>query len=78
MNLGFLLILFLIVKFNSGNEDAKRLFDDLMVNYNRHSRPANSATEPVVVQLKLRLSQIIDVVGLLGLNDKVGQIPIIS
>ncbi|KAI1715373.1 neurotransmitter-gated ion-channel ligand binding domain-containing protein [Ditylenchus destructor] len=43
------------------NEDAKRLYDDLMVNYNRHRRPANSPNEPLTVQLKLRLSQIIDV-----------------
>jgi hypothetical protein len=44
------------------NEDAKRLYDDLMVNYNRHRRPAPSPNEPVTIKLKLRLSQIIDVV----------------
>ncbi|KAI6171446.1 Alpha nicotinic acetylocholine receptor subunit 38 [Aphelenchoides bicaudatus] len=45
----------------SANEDAKRLYDDLMVNYNRHRRPASSPNEPVTIKLKLRLSQIIDV-----------------
>lgn len=43
------------------NEDAKRLYDDLMVNYNKHRRPAPSPHEPVTIKLKLRLSQIIDV-----------------
>ncbi|KAL3107326.1 hypothetical protein niasHT_017409 [Heterodera trifolii] len=43
------------------NEDAKRLFDDLMISYNRHRRPAASPHEAVDVQLRLRLSQIIDV-----------------
>ncbi|CAD5224205.1 unnamed protein product [Bursaphelenchus xylophilus] len=45
----------------SANEDAKRLYDDLMVNYNKHRRPARSPTEAVTIFLKLRLSQIIDV-----------------
>jgi len=44
------------------NEDAKRLFDDLMITYNRLRRPATSAHAPLQVKLKLRLSQIIDVV----------------
>ncbi|KAF8366410.1 unc-38 [Pristionchus pacificus] len=43
------------------NEDAKRLYDDLMVNYNRHRRPSSSPHEPITIKLKLRLSQIIDV-----------------
>ncbi|KAI6229317.1 Acetylcholine receptor subunit alpha-type unc-38 [Aphelenchoides besseyi] len=47
--------------FVDGNEDAKRLYDDLMVNYNRHRRPSPSPNEPVTIKLKLRLSQIIDV-----------------
>ena len=46
-----------------GNEDAKRLYDDLMVNYNRHRRPAPSPSEPITIKLKMRLSQIIDVVS---------------
>uniref|UniRef100_A0A182F051 Neur_chan_LBD domain-containing protein n=2 Tax=Onchocerca ochengi TaxID=42157 RepID=A0A182F051_ONCOC len=45
-----------------GNEDAKRLYDDLLVNYNKHRRPAPGPNEPINIKLKLRLSQIIDVV----------------
>ncbi|KAK6731395.1 hypothetical protein RB195_007706 [Necator americanus] len=44
-----------------GNQDAKRLFDDLMKNYNRHKRPAAGPHEPTTIKLKLRLSQLIDV-----------------
>ena len=55
------IIIFLLNNIN-GNEDAKRLYDDLMVNYNRHRRPAISPNEPTTIKLKLRLSQIIDVV----------------
>nr|CDQ02338.2 Bm3490 [Brugia malayi] len=43
------------------NEDAKRLHDDLMANYNKHRRPAPAANKPITIKLKLRLSQIIDV-----------------
>ncbi|MFH4973825.1 hypothetical protein AB6A40_000534 [Gnathostoma spinigerum] len=43
------------------NEDAKRLYDDLMVNYQRHRRPSLGPKQPTVIKLKLRLSQIIDV-----------------
>lgn len=60
--LSALFIFFTLPLTTSGNEDAKRLYDDLMVNYNRHRRPA-PPNEPVTIKLKLRLSQIIDVVG---------------
>ncbi|CCD69819.1 Acetylcholine receptor subunit alpha-type unc-38 [Caenorhabditis elegans] len=58
-----LLLLFCIsfIKLTEGNEDAKRLYDDLMVNYNRHRRPSTSPNKPLTIKLKLRLSQIIDV-----------------
>ena len=49
----------------SANEDAKRLYDELLISYNRHRRPAISPDKSVDVRLKLRLSQIIDVVSLL-------------
>lgn len=55
--------LFSVFRISDGNEDAKRLYDDLMVNYNRHRRPAVSPNEPTTIKLKLRLSQIIDVVS---------------
>ncbi|EPB77888.1 Neurotransmitter-gated ion-channel ligand binding domain protein [Ancylostoma ceylanicum] len=64
-----LLILLTTFVFVYANEDAKRLYDDLMVNYNRHRRPASGPHEPLTIKLKLRLSQIIDVVGLKLLKD---------
>ncbi|ODM97752.1 Acetylcholine receptor subunit alpha-like 2 [Orchesella cincta] len=43
-----------------GNPDAKRLYDDLLSNYNRLIRPVSNNTETVLVRLGLRLSQLID------------------
>ncbi|KAI1722436.1 neurotransmitter-gated ion-channel ligand binding domain-containing protein [Ditylenchus destructor] len=60
-SLPFFLGLTFLLKFSNGNEDAKRLYDDLLTNYNRHKRPADSPLEPITIRLKLRLSQIIDV-----------------
>jgi nicotinic acetylcholine receptor len=57
----FVIIFLLNIAWIYCNEDAKRLYDDLMVNYNRHRRPAISPNEPTTIKLKLRLSQIIDV-----------------
>ncbi|EGT43469.1 hypothetical protein CAEBREN_13737 [Caenorhabditis brenneri] len=57
----FLLVLVPLLIIVNGNEDAKRLYDDLMVNYNRHRRPSTSPNKPLTIKLKLRLSQIIDV-----------------
>jgi hypothetical protein len=47
----------------SANENAKRLYDDLMVRYNRHRRPTEAPHLPTQIRLRMRLSQIIDVVG---------------
>ncbi|CAJ0596268.1 unnamed protein product [Cylicocyclus nassatus] len=56
-----LLCCLMIPSISNGNEDAKRLYDDLMVDYNKHKRPAIGPHKPVTIKLKLRLSQIIDV-----------------
>ncbi|XP_059098784.1 acetylcholine receptor subunit alpha-like isoform X2 [Tigriopus californicus] len=45
----------------AGNPDAKRLYDDLLSNYNKLVRPVVNVSEPVTVRLKLKLSQLIDV-----------------
>ena len=45
-----------------GNPDAKRLYDDLLSNYNKLVRPVVNVSEAVTVRLKLKLSQLIDVV----------------
>jgi len=44
-----------------GNPDAKRLYDDLLSNYNKLVRPVVNVSEAVTVRLKLKLSQLIDV-----------------
>jgi Neurotransmitter-gated ion-channel ligand binding domain len=46
-----------------GNPDAKRLYDDLLSNYNRLIRPVSNNTDTVLVKLGLRLSQLIDLVS---------------
>lgn len=47
------------------NPDAKRLYDDLLSNYNRLIRPVSNNTDTVLVKLGLRLSQLIDLVSVL-------------
>ena len=47
----------------SGNPDAKRLYDDLLSNYNKLVRPVSNVSEVVTVKLKLKLSQLIAVVS---------------
>lgn len=49
----------------TGNPDAKRLYDDLLSNYNRLIRPVSNNTKTVLVKLGLRLSQLIDLVSVL-------------
>lgn len=48
-----------------GNPDAKRLYDDLLSNYNRLIRPVSNNTDTVLVKLGLRLSQLIELVRVL-------------
>ncbi|NP_001103397.1 acetylcholine receptor subunit alpha-like 2 [Bombyx mandarina] len=49
------------------NPDAKRLYDDLLSNYNRLIRPVDKNNNTVLVKLGLRLSQLID----LNLKDQI-------
>ena len=53
-------------KVESGNPDAKRLYDDLLSNYNKLVRPVANISETVTVHLKLKLSQLIAVVRTLS------------
>ncbi|XP_020288860.1 acetylcholine receptor subunit alpha-like 2 [Pseudomyrmex gracilis] len=62
-----LIILILSVQISYSNPDAKRLYDDLLSNYNRLIRPVFNNTDTVVVKLGLRLSQLID----LNLKDQI-------
>ncbi|XP_033209481.1 acetylcholine receptor subunit alpha-like 1 [Belonocnema kinseyi] len=43
------------------NPDAKRLYDDLLSNYNRWIRPVGNNSDRLTVKMGLRLSQLIDV-----------------
>ncbi|XP_045775527.1 acetylcholine receptor subunit alpha-like 2 [Maniola jurtina] len=64
----FVLFFFMVI---SGvvfaNPDAKRLYDDLLSNYNRLIRPVDKNNNTVLVKLGLRLSQLID----LNLKDQI-------
>lgn len=46
-----------------GNPDAKRLYDDLLSNYNKLVRPVVNTSDVLRVCIKLKLSQLIDVVS---------------
>ncbi|XP_066152609.1 acetylcholine receptor subunit alpha-like isoform X1 [Euwallacea fornicatus] len=45
----------------SGNPHAKRLYDDLLSNYNKLVRPVVNVSDALSVKIKLKLSQLIDV-----------------
>lgn len=47
----------------AGNPDAKRLYDDLLSNYNKLVRPVMNTSDVLRVCIKLKLSQLIDVVS---------------
>ena len=47
---------------DGGNPDAKRLYDDLLSNYNKLVRPVANVSDALTVKIKLKLSQLIDVV----------------
>lgn len=62
--LGAILLPFVVlIPSLSANPDAKRLYDDLLSNYNRLIRPVSNNTDTVLVKLGLRLSQLIDLVS---------------
>lgn len=58
-----------ILTLSEANPDAKRLYDDLLSNYNRLIRPVSNNTQTVLVKLGLRLSQVIDLVSTLSIYD---------
>lgn len=59
--INFLLILAIEIKSPEANPDAKRLYDDLLSNYNRLIRPVVNNTETLTVWLGLKLSQLMEV-----------------
>lgn len=64
-----LLTLLILLVTVSANPDAKRLYDDLLSNYNRLIRPVSNNTDTVLVKLGLRLSQLIDLVSVFLVNS---------
>lgn len=73
-----LIILLLTAGICNSNPDAKRLYDDLLSNYNRLIRPVSNNTDTVVVKLGLRLSQLIDLVRGITCLRRVYQSPLES
>ncbi|XP_022824549.1 acetylcholine receptor subunit alpha-like 2 [Spodoptera litura] len=67
MSRTFLLVFLFIFGVCYCNPDAKRLYDDLLSNYNRLIRPVDKNNNTVLVKLGLRLSQLID----LNLKDQI-------
>ena len=47
------------------NPDAKRLYDDLLSNYNRLIRPVANNTDKITVKMGLKLSQLVDLVRII-------------
>ncbi|XP_041980542.1 acetylcholine receptor subunit beta-like 2 isoform X2 [Aricia agestis] len=66
IKLRWLLLLFLVkstkgVKLLEANPDVKRLYDDLLSNYNRLIRPVMNVSDILTVRLGLKLSQLMEV-----------------
>ena len=57
-----------VERVQAGNPDAKRLYDDLLSNYNKLVRPVKNTTDILTVYIKLKLSQLIDVVSTVLIN----------
>ena len=53
----------LLLPLAAGNPDAKRLYDDLLSNYNRLIRPVANNTDKITVKMGLKLSQLVDLVS---------------
>jgi nicotinic acetylcholine receptor len=59
----FLALLLAVIGGAVANPEAKRLYDDLLSNYNRLIRPVGNNSDRLTVKMGLRLSQLIDVVS---------------
>ncbi|KAL3985611.1 Acetylcholine receptor subunit alpha-type acr-16 [Acanthocheilonema viteae] len=57
----FLILLSAFLQMITGSYHERRLYDDLMKNYNNLERPVENHSQPVVIYLKVSLQQIIDV-----------------
>jgi hypothetical protein len=59
----FVALLLSVIGGTVANPEAKRLYDDLLSNYNRLIRPVGNNSDRLTVKMGLRLSQLIDVVS---------------
>lgn len=57
------LLLLLNHRLAETNNDANRLYEDLMMSYNRFVRPVQNESDTLLVKLGLKLSQLVDVVS---------------
>ena len=57
-----LVLLLTVLGQGAANPDAKRLYDDLLSNYNRLIRPVANNTDKITVRMGLKLSQLVDLV----------------
>lgn len=53
----------IVLPVTGANLDANRLYEDLMMSYNRFVRPVQNDSDTLIVKLGLKLSQLIDVVS---------------
>lgn len=64
--ISYIFVLFLSIRSVNSDENERRLYDLLLLNYNVYERPVENNSFPVVVQMKIFLNQIVDVVKLFG------------
>jgi len=62
----FLLLSSSLMWMCAANDNAKRLYDDLLRNsgYNKLIRPVGNSTDKLIVKMGIRLSQLIDIVSI--------------
>ena len=59
----FVALLLSVIGGTVANPEAKRLYDDLLSNYNRLIRPVGNNSDRLTVKMGLKLSQLIEVVS---------------
>ena len=58
-----IVLLFQLIVGVNGHPPTKRLHDDLLSDYNRLIRPVNNHSDTLVINLSLKLTQLIDMVS---------------
>lgn len=63
MKFGQLVLLAVVLGLCCATKDSKRLYEDILSDYNRLIRPVENNSEVLVVHIALKLSQLIEVVS---------------